>query len=194
MRARFGPPVVRGALVAAAAAAVTALAACAFEPPQQTSPHFDLTLSALEHELEGEPPRRMIGCQLRGWVTLGNPAPESGTVPIDLLVSRSYAEESPGHSEWTEAADTLRGAVLEYAGLGTRELRATLVIEGRRFPLAPARANEWVERLDYRGDWSCGPDIPLAADSALVAHGADSTHTVGNGWWNLSETPDRYYF
>jgi hypothetical protein len=102
-----------------------------------------------------------------------------------VIVSRELAESSSSHFETTPVDTSFDEAVMDYAGLGTGTLTGTFGAGSYSITLAPATPAIG-EAGTYVGPWSCGPDVPLAQDSTLAAHGFDPALELP-GTWRLEE-------
>jgi hypothetical protein len=125
------------------------------------------------------------GCVVSGTFALANPALANGTVNFPVHIERTINENSGQHFESTLADTNVTEAVLDYAGLGSSSLSFTFGA-GDYTVSPPAGMLAIGQAGTYTGDWSCGPDLPLAHDSTLGVYGFDP-NLVLQGSWRIEE-------
>jgi hypothetical protein len=127
---------------------------------------------------------RAYDCLLYGYFDILPPVPSSGTVQFPVTVERRLFERRGKHDESTRADTSITQAVLQYTGLGDHGLQFTLAAGSYTVNLGPGAFAAFPP--EYSGDWTCGPDVPLARDSTLLAYGYDPDLQI-SGTWRLSE-------
>lgn len=162
------------------AAAALALGGCGENEPNRMAQYqFLLTASGSDSTVEG---LHTHDCLVTGSFDLTRPVPRSGVVRFPVQVNRQLQVNGGKHLEITSADTTIDEAVLDYAGLGQDSLRFTLGAGSYTVTLGPGGLSSG----EYSGNWTCGPELPLAQDSTLLAYGYDAdVPRVGN--WRLFE-------
>lgn len=127
---------------------------------------------------------RTYDCVVSGHFTVPLPLEPSGTVVLDLLIARSLSDQSGSHRELTGADTMVTHAELVYDGLGQNSLSFSLT--AGPYTLTPPAAARIASEAAYGGNWTCGPDLPLAQDSTLVFYGYDPNIQIP-GVWRISE-------
>jgi hypothetical protein len=128
---------------------------------------------------------RSYDCLLYGYFDIPQPVPANGTVQFPVTVERRLYERRGKHDEMTRADSSIAEAVLEYTGLGDISLRFVLAAGPYTVSLGPGALAGFPPQ-EYSGDWTCGPDVPLARDSTLLAYGYDPDLQIP-GTWRVSE-------
>lgn len=129
---------------------------------------------------------RSYDCIVSGFFSVSAPVEPSGTVLVPLSIVRTLNERRGDHQELTSADTAINDATLAYAGLGENTLGFTLT--AGPYTLTPPPATLTPTNAEYNGDWVCGPDLPLAQDSTLLAYGYDPASPIP-GTWRLQELP-----
>ena len=127
---------------------------------------------------------RTYDCVVTGHFTVPLPLEPSGTVLLDLLIARSLSDQSGNHQELTRADTMVSQAELAYDGLGEDNLSFSLTAGS--YNLTPPAGARIPSTAEYGGDWTCGPDLPLAQDSTLMFYGYDPNIQIP-GLWRISE-------
>ncbi len=169
-----------GPLATHLVALALALAGCGSDP-NDGPVQYQLSLSAFGSDTTAEGVRQH-GCRLYGSFNIARPVPASGTVRFPVWVQRDLYEMRGTHSESTIADSTIAEAVLDYVGLGDDSLRLTLGAGSYTATLGP----EAFSFGAYSGEWICGPEVPLAQDSTLLAYGYQPDRQIV-GTWLVSE-------
>lgn len=128
---------------------------------------------------------RSYECALYGVFTVAVPVVAQGSVRFPVRVERQMTERRGTHLESTAADSSIGEALLEYTGLGGNSLRFTLHAGPYTTTLGPGGLVP-SEPGEYAGDWTCGPAVPLAHDSTLVAYGYDPS-LEHPGTWRVTE-------
>jgi hypothetical protein len=120
-----------------------------------------------------------------GFFQVPRPVVSSGVARFQLRVERRLFESSGRHAESTLADSTIAEAELEYSGLGEGTLSFALIAGPYTTTPGPGVSTTGFP-TEYRGDWTCGPEVPLSQDSTLLAYGYDpDLHLAGN--WRVFE-------
>jgi len=128
---------------------------------------------------------RAYDCFVYGFFQVPQPVVSSGVARFPLRVERRLFESSGRHAESTLADSTIAEAVLEYSGLGEGMLSFVLTAGQYTTTLGPGASTPGFP-TEYRGECTCGPEVPLAQDSTLLAYGYDAgLQLAGN--WRVSE-------
>jgi hypothetical protein len=106
-------------------------------------------------------------------------------VRFPVKVERRLFERFGNHDETTRADSSIAEGVLEYTGLGDDSLQFVLAAGPYTVSLGPGGLAP-NPPPEYAGDWTCGPDVPLAQDSTLLAYGFDPDLQIP-GTWRWSE-------
>jgi hypothetical protein len=122
---------------------------------------------------------------LYGFFDIPRPVSATGTVRFPVRVERRLSESRGNHYEMTRADSSIAEAVLEYTGLGRESLQFALTAGPYMVSLGPGGLAP-NPPPEYAGDWTCGPDVPLAQDSTLLAYGHDADLQIP-GTWRVSE-------
>lgn len=146
--------------------------------------HFQFALAAFGGDTTPERVRSH-DCLVFGFFQVPLPVETQGTVRFPITIHRNLGEQRGTHLESTSADSTVGEAVLEYSGLGDDSLQFTLGAGPYTITLGPG-SKVPSEPNEYAGDWTCGPDVPLANDSTLLAYGFDSDLELA-GTWRVSE-------
>jgi len=169
-----------GSIAAHLAAAALALAGCGENEPNRVAQYqFILTAAASETTVEGV---RTHDCLVIGLFDLTRPVPPTGVVRFPVQMHRQLWVSTGKHGETTTADTTIGEAVLDYTGLGQDTLRVTFGAGPYTATLGPGGFLSG----EYSGEWTCGPEVPLAQDSTLLAYGYDAELQLV-GTWRLSE-------
>ena len=165
-------------------ASVGGMSGCSSGPDEPTVLSYYLYMNA--HTSDTTPERvRTLSCLLEGNFQLENPPPASGNLSLPLSITRTLDEQSVQHFEDTRADTIISDVALEYSGLGGNTLSLTL--GAGSFTLGPTSGELALgEPGTYSGIWACGPEFPLAQDSALVAFGYDANAQL-DGVWQIQE-------
>jgi hypothetical protein len=152
--------------------------------PGEASVHYQFALAAFGGDTTAER-ARSYDCFVYGFFEIPRPLPVNGTVRFPVKVERRLFERRGNHDEATRADSSIAEGVLEYTGLGDDSLEFVLAAGPYTVSLgpgglAPSRPPE------YAGQWTCGPDVPLAQDSTLLAYGFDPNLQIP-GTWRWSE-------
>ena len=127
---------------------------------------------------------RTYECAVSGHFTVPLPLEPNGTVGVNLLITRSLSDQSGDHRELTSADTVVSQAELAYDGLGENSLSFSLT--AGPYSLAPPPGARIPSSAEYGGDWTCGPEVPLAQDSTLMFYGYDPNIQIP-GVWRISE-------
>jgi len=152
------------------------------DPPSTV--HYQFALAAFGGDTTPER-ARAYDCFLYGFFDLPLSAPANGTVRLPIRVERRLFETRGSHSESTLADSTIGEGVLEYTGLGEDSLQFVLTAGPYSASLGPGGLVP-NPPPEYAGEWTCGPDVPLAQDSTLLAYGYDAGLAIP-GTWRVSE-------
>jgi hypothetical protein len=106
-------------------------------------------------------------------------------VRFPVKVERRVFERRGNHDETTRADSSIAEGVLEYTGLGDGSLQFVLAAGPYTVSLGPGELAPFPPP-EYEGEWTCGPDVPLAQDSTLLAYGFDPNLQIP-GTWRWSE-------
>jgi|tagenome__1003787_1003787.scaffolds.fasta_scaffold20623273_1 hypothetical protein len=157
--------------------------ACSTGPDQPDTVEYYLSMNA---SISDTTPERIrtFNCAVSGPFQLLNPAPASGTVTFPVNVIRSVEEQSGQHFESTRADTSYSEAVLSYTGIGGDSLNFTL--GAGAYTVSPDAGELLAQEAAYAGSWICGPDFPLAQDSALGAYGFDPALEF-EGVWEIQQ-------
>jgi hypothetical protein len=128
---------------------------------------------------------RSFECLVYGFFTVPAPVVPQGSARFPVRVERRMIERRGTHLESTAADSAIGEALLEYTGLGGSSLTFTLHAGPYTTTLGPGGLVP-SEPGEYAGDWTCGPAVPLAHDSTLVAYGYDPS-LEHLGTWRVSE-------
>ena len=129
---------------------------------------------------------RSFYCSVFGFFMVDKPVAGEGIVRFPITIQRYMEERSGTHVESTMADSSITEAVLEYSGLGSDSLSFTLGAGSYTVTLGPGGTSPNYGP-EYSGQWTCGPDVPLANDSTLRAYGFDPNLMLA-GDWRVSET------
>jgi hypothetical protein len=152
--------------------------------PRDTPVHYQFALAAFGADTTPER-TRSYECFVFGFFDLARPVSPTGTARFPITVERRLYETRGKHSEMTRADTTISEAVLDYDGLGRNILQFVLAAGPYTVSLGPGALEYGYE---YTGEWTCGPDVPLAQDSTLLAYGHDPGLRLA-GTWRVSEMP-----
>jgi hypothetical protein len=120
-------------------------------------------------------------CSLFGFFEVDKPVAREGTVRFPVTIQRYVDERRGTHVESTAADSSIAEAVLKYKGLGGDSLSFTLGAGSYTVTLGPGGIKpDYVP--EYSGPWTCGPGVPLANDSTLLAYGFDPDLLLAGGW------------
>lgn len=157
---------------------------CGTDPNRpDVSYFFNMNASAADTTAEGI---RTFSCSVYGSFQLANPAPANGTVSFGADIGRTLQLQNGQHFESTLADTSISEAVLEYSGLGSSTLSFTF--GAGDYTVSPPPGTPTLGQAGtYAGDWSCGPDFPLANDSTLGAYGSDPNLSLEGGVWQIQE-------
>jgi hypothetical protein len=128
---------------------------------------------------------RTYDCFVYGFFAVPLPVAAAGRAQFPIRVERRLFETRGNHSEATLADSSIGEGVLEYSGLGQDTLRFVLTAGPYRTSLGPGGLASNAPP-ECSGEWICGPDVPLAHDSTLLAYGYDAGVTT-LGTWRVSE-------
>jgi hypothetical protein len=152
--------------------------------PREAPVHYQFALAAFGGDTTAER-ARSYDCMVYGFFDIPRPVPASGTVRFPVQVQRSLYEQRGSHVELTRADSSIAEAVLEYTGIGDDSLQLVLAAGPYTVSLGPGGLAP-SSPLEYAGEWTCGPDVPLAQDSTLLAYGLDPNLQIP-GTWRWSE-------
>jgi hypothetical protein len=161
---------------------LSCLAGCS-GPDDPTIAAYQVYLSASSSDTTAQR-IRTHDCTASGHFTVPLPVEPTGTVELRLLIRRTLTEYSGTHAELTSADTVVDAALLAYDGLGEGSMSFSLTAGS--YSLAPAAGDRSASYPEYAGDWTCGPDLPLAHDSTLAAYGYDPNLDIP-GTWHISE-------
>lgn len=173
-------------LLSAATICIAAVSGCnGTKPGESDTVQYQFALAAVGADTT--PARiRSFYCSVFGFFMVDKPVAREGTVRFPLTVQRYMDERSGTHVESTMADSSITEAVLQYSGLGGDSLSFTLGAGSYTVTLGPGGTKpDYVP--EYSGQWTCGPDVPLANDSTLLAYGFDPNLSLV-GDWRVSET------
>lgn len=148
--------------------------------------HYQFALAAFGGDTTPERVRA-YDCVVYGFFDVPRPVTTAGTVRFPLRVERRLFETRGNHAENTRADSTITEGVLAYTGMDRDSLRFTLVAGPYAVSLGPGGLAPHPPP-EYSAAWTCGPDVPLAHDSTLLAYGYDAAITI-QGTWRVSELP-----
>jgi hypothetical protein len=165
-------------------ASVGGIGGCTTGPDKPTSLSYYLYMNA--HVSDTTPERiRTTSCFLEGSFQLENPAPASGNLSLVVSITRTLDEQSVRHFENTRADTIVNDAALQYSGLGDNTVHLTL--GAGPLTLGPTSGERALnDPGTYSGTWTCGPEFPLAQDSALAAFGYDASARL-DGVWQIQQ-------
>jgi hypothetical protein len=128
---------------------------------------------------------RGYDCSLYGTFDLPRPLAADSTVTFPVRVERRLFETRGSHIELTSADTSIAEAMVNYTGLGEDSLQFLLVAGPYSVTLGPGGFTAG-NPIEYSGEWSCSPDVPLGQNSTLLAYGYDPDLSIP-GTWRLSE-------
>jgi hypothetical protein len=169
------------------AVAVAAAVSCGdgrTEPDHDIPVRYQFALAAFGGDTTPER-ARSYDCLVYGYFEIPEPVPASGTVRFPVKVERRLFERRGNHDALTRADSSIAEGVLQYTGLGDDSLQFVLAAGPYTATLGPGELAPYPPP-EYAGDWTCGPDVPLAQDSTLLAYGFDPSLEV-SGTWRVSE-------
>lgn len=155
------------------------------DPGESDTVQYQFALAAVAGDTTPERIRSFY-CSVFGFFMVDKPVAREGTVRFPLTIQRYMEERRGSHVESTMADSSITEAVLEYSGLGGDSLSFTLGAASYSVTLGPGGTKpNYVPQ--YSGPWICGPGVPLANDSTLLAYGFDPNLMLA-GDWRVSET------
>jgi hypothetical protein len=168
------------------AGVLSLLAGCGTDPGDRTIASYQVYFSALGGDTTAQR-TRTYDCRVSGQFSVPTPVQPSGTVELPVQITRSLSEQSGGHAEFTSADTVVNEAVLAYDGLGEQSLSFSLTAGS--YSVAPPPASLVANSAEYSGDWTCGPDFPLAQDSLLLFYGYDPNLEITGRWQIFENLP-----
>jgi hypothetical protein len=151
---------------------------CGTGPDDREVAYYEFGLAAFGGDTTPER-IRTYDCAVSGSFSLPVPVSVSGTVRFPVSIRRTLTEQRGNHTEFTRADTSVSEAVLEYTGLGQDSLGFTF--GAGSYVITPEPGGR-IYGTEYSGDWTCGPDLPLAQDSTLNAYGYDATLEIPGSW------------
>jgi hypothetical protein len=161
---------------------VITLSGCGTGPGEREFFQYHLSLTA--YASDTTPERiRIQECTAASFFDVRRSELPEGTARFPLTIHRGLVDHQGSHTEITAADTNIAEAVLEYGGLGDDSLRFTLGAGPYTVSLGPEDQSYPGE---YSGEWICGPAVPMAHDSTLVAYGYDPNVQIP-GTWRVTE-------
>lgn len=168
------------------AGVLSILAGCGTDPGDRTIAAYQIYFLALGGDTTAQR-TRAYDCVVSGHFTVPTPVEPSGTVQVPIQIIRSLTEQSGDHREYTIADTVINEAVLAYDGLGQQSLSFSLTAGS--YSMAPSAGSLIASQAEYAGDWTCGPDFPLAQDSLLLFYGYDANLEIAGRWHIFENLP-----
>jgi hypothetical protein len=159
-----------------------ALSACGTGPGEREFFQYYLSLTAFARDT-APGGTRTYECTASAFFDVPEAQLPEGTVRFPLTINRRLIDQQGSHLEMTSADTTIAEVVLQYAGLGEDSLSFTL--GAGSYTLSVGLQAETYPG-EHSGPWTCGPDVPLAQDSTLLAYGYDPNVQVP-GTWRIGE-------
>jgi hypothetical protein len=159
-----------------------AFSACGTGPGEREFFHYSLSLTAFARDT-AVGGTRTHECTASAFFDVQKAQLPEGTVRFPLTIHRGLIDQQGGHVEMTSADTSIAEVVLQYAGLGEDSLSFTL--GAGSYTLTVGLQAETYPG-EHSGPWTCGPDVPLAQDSTLLAYGYDPNVQVP-GTWRIAE-------